>query len=103
MNNTPKPAWHLALIIIWYGVLLLGSGGLALLGLAFGSEAYRNKPIPFIELAIIVGPFLVSAALLAATLYCWNTGRQRAAYQLCGVSVLVIVAVFAFLTGGLGI
>nr|WP_298926615.1 hypothetical protein [uncultured Erythrobacter sp.] len=99
MSDQAKPVWHLVLMLIWYSILLIGSGGMALLGIALGSETYRGDPIPIAELVIFVGPLFVTAALLAGTIYCWNTGRQHVTYVLCGVSVVGILTVLGILYG----
>lgn len=78
--------------------MLLGSGAMLLLGLAFGSEAYRGKGIPLHELAVIGGPFIVAAALLVSTVLLWNTGKYRATYALFAMSLILLFAV-TFLFG----
>ncbi|MBV7259537.1 hypothetical protein [Erythrobacter crassostreae] len=101
-DNNSDSNWPLVPIVIWYCLLLLGSGSLFLLGLAFGSEAYRNSPIPLVELAFIAGPLVVSGGFFAATLYFWNTAKRQFAYGITAASVVVVLGSFA-VAGGLGI
>ena len=90
----------LVLMILWYALLLAGTGMLMFFGMAFGSEAYRDRGIPLIEWVIIAGPFLVCLAMLAATVWLWNAGKYKATYALCGASAISVSAVYV-LAGGL--
>lgn len=102
MSKGTRPIGPLVAMLIWYGLLLTGSAGLSLIGLMFGSEAYRSKAIPLAELAMIAGPLIISAALTGATVYLWNIGRTQAAYVLCGASVIAVFG-FAAFAGALGL
>jgi len=99
MSARTKPTWVLLLMILWYALLLMGTGALALLGAAFGSEAYRNNPIPIAELALIYGPFLAVLTLLLGTIVLWTKGKVREAIALWGASVFLGIA--AILFGGI--
>lgn len=90
------------LMLLWYALLIIGAGMLLLIGMAFGSEAYRDRGIPLFEWLIIGSPFLVAVALLAITIWLWKTARYNAAYLLCGLSVVLPVVAFAWY-GGLAI
>ncbi|MEL6528588.1 MAG: hypothetical protein AAFQ27_01415 [Pseudomonadota bacterium] len=92
----------LVLMIVWYALLAAGAGILLLIGLAFGTEAYRNNPIPMKELVIIAGPLVFVIALLVGTILLWNSGKPKLAYGLCALSVVCLVAVPVF-GGALGI
>ncbi len=89
----------LAAMLVWYGALLLGSGAIMLIGMAFGSEVYRDKGIPLEELLMIYGPFLATAVSMGATIYFWNKGRRGAAVGAWAVSVVMLLAGTTWLGG----
>lgn len=99
MSESDKPSWVLALIICWYVTLLLGSGFFAFLGTAFVSEPYRTRDISGLELAVILGPFFVTLALLLATMLLWKRDRIAEALSVFGISFALIAGVLFF--GGL--
>ncbi len=102
MTETKHSNLPLVTMLIWYALMIMGSGMLLLIGMAFGSEAYRDRSIPLLEWLIIGGPFLVAVAMLAATLWLWSRARYSAAYIVCAASVaLPVIALIWF--GGLAI
>ncbi len=102
MTETKPSNLPLAMMLIWYVLMIMGCGMLLLIGMAFGSEAYRDRAIPLLEWLVIAGPFVVAIALLVATLWLWNRARYSAAYAVCAVSIaLPIIALIWF--GGLAI
>ncbi|WP_298465183.1 hypothetical protein [uncultured Erythrobacter sp.] len=102
MEQEKRSSWPLVLMLLWYGLLLAGSALVLLMGLMFGSEVYRGRPMPFVEWAIILGPFVVSLALLLGTIFLWNTGRRTIAYALCGLT-LIAAPILLLGAGALGI
>ncbi len=99
MIENKARVWLLAVMMVWYGLLFVGAGLIALLGMAFGSEAYRNAPIPIAEMAIIYGPVLLVAALTIGTLVLWTNGKVNAAITVWVGSILLIP--IALLGGGM--
>ncbi|QUL39227.1 hypothetical protein [Erythrobacter sp. JK5] len=99
MTDSKPSNWPIVVMIAWYVVLLAGSAGIFLIGLMFGSEAYRGRPMPIIEWLLIGGPLVLNAALLATTIWLWNTGRRTASIALTGASLIVVVGLVAL--GGL--
>ena len=102
MTGEKQSNLPLVLMIIWYALTLIGTGLLLLFGLAFGSEAYRNNPMPLLEWIIIAGPFLLNVALLVLTIWLWTIGKRRGALMVCGLSLLGFVR-FLILAGAIGI
>ncbi|TRD10550.1 hypothetical protein FGU71_00820 [Erythrobacter insulae] len=88
MRTATPRSWPLILLLVWYGILLIGTGGMFLLALAFGSEAYRGRPIPLGEMAIICATVLITVAFIALTVYLWNTGQEQFVFMLFGLSVI---------------
>lgn len=94
MTEPKQAVWPFVLMLIFYGLMLVGSSVLLFFGLAFGSEAYRDRGIPFEELAMMSGPFVVSLALLVATVFLWNAGKYLVTYIMFGACFLMFF--FAF-------
>lgn len=99
MSEKNKPVWLLGVIMIWYALLFVGAGLIALMGMAFGSEVYRNDPIPMTEMAIIYGPVVVVALLATGTIALWTKDQINAAIGLWIASIAILVV--AVLGGGL--
>jgi len=102
MNAAKKPSGLLALMIVWYVCLLFLSGVWLLFGMAFGSEAYRGKPMPVLEWLIIGGPFVISTAFLVGTILLWKSGKTKIANILWASSGILVLAAMVF-GGMLGI
>ncbi|MEO9463422.1 MAG: hypothetical protein ABJ242_11895 [Marinomonas sp.] len=100
MSEQKQAIWPLVLMLIFYGLMLVGSAVLLFFGLAFGSEAYRERGIPLEELLMMSGPFIVSLALLVATVFLWNAGKYLATYIMFGATFLMFFLGF-FLSFGM--
>ncbi len=100
MTEQKQAIWPFVLMLIFYALMLVGSSVILFFGLAFGSEAYRDRGIPFEELAMMSGPFVVSLVLLVATVFLWNARKYLATYIIFGACFVMFF--FAFF-GGLGL
>ena len=97
MSEEKKPVWPLLVMLIWYAVLLAGSAMLLVIGLSFGSEAYRGAGIPFGELLPMIMPIALVVIFILSTVLLWNAGKYKIAYGLCGISLLpLLIALFGF-------
>ncbi len=94
-----KPGWMLAVMVCWYALCLLGTGFIALIGMAFGSEVHRGDPIPLLDTLMVIGPFLINIALLVATVVLWNKDKVREATLLWGASFLLALGAMGFFSG----
>ena len=95
----PKPSiFPLAIMSMWYLLLALGALLWFLFGILWSSEAYRGDGMPLIEWATILGPLLLTSALLIVTISLWKKGKRQITYAMFGVSLLVI-PVFLSVTG----
>ena len=99
MSDKKQPIWPLIVMLLFYGLLTIGAGGIFLLGLAFGSEAYRSAGIPLTELLLVAGPLLITILLILATVLLWNAKKYTATYILFGVSLLIILVMVPVLFG----
>ncbi len=94
-----KPVWLLAIMVCWYALCLLGTGLIALIGMAFGSEVHRGDPIPLLDMLVVLGPFLITLAFLVATVVLWTKDKVRETTLLWGASFLVALLAMAFFSG----
>ncbi|MEM8725249.1 MAG: hypothetical protein AAGE86_06990 [Pseudomonadota bacterium] len=92
----------LILMIVWYVFALLGTGLLLLVGVMFGSEVYRNEPMPLVEWVTIAGPFVLNVVFLIATILLWINGKRQAAFAIVGLSCVGFLG-FLVLGGAIGI
>ncbi|MEP2737229.1 MAG: hypothetical protein ABJP34_13140 [Erythrobacter sp.] len=99
MSETKQPIWPLIAMLVFYGLLLIGSGALLLLGLAFGSEAYRSAGIPLQELLLVSGPLIATLLLIIVTVLLWNAKKYTATYIIFGVSLLMVFGMVPLLFG----
>lgn len=99
MTGKPPSAAPLVLMTMWY--VLLGAGSLLwfFIGLMFGSEVFRDRGIPLMEWAMIVGPLLTTAALLISTIVLWKQGRRGITYALFAASLVLGAAGLSYVGG----
>lgn len=102
MSEARQSNLPLIFLIIWYLLAMVGTGGMLMIGLMFGSEVYRGRPMPLVDWVVIAGPFLVNVVLLILTIWLWNSGRRQATYAVFGLSILGFLG-FLVLGGALGI
>lgn len=96
MDSKRPSVLPLVLMIIWYALLLVGTGGFFLIGLMFGSEAYRGQPMPLIDWIRISGPILVNLALLGLTIMFWNKDLRPISFTITGLSVVAVLGAVLF-------
>ena len=94
-----KSSLPLILMMIWFAVLGVVSGGIALIGLAFSNEPGGRGNPSIIDYAIIFGPLLTTALLAGLCVFFWKKGNTSAAYLACAAPVLI----FALFAVGFGI
>ena len=99
MSDKKQAIWPLIVMLLFYGLLMIASGVIFMVGLAFGSEAYRSAGIPLQELLLVAGPLLITILLILATVLLWNAKKYTATYILFGVSLLLILVMIPFLFG----
>lgn len=99
MSDKKQAIWPLIVMLLFYGLLMIASGVIFMVGLAFGSEAYRSAGIPLQELLLVAGPLLITILLILATVLLWNAKKYTATYILFGVSLLLILVMIPVLFG----
>lgn len=95
MSEAKKPVWPLILMLLWYALFLAGSGFALILGLSFGSEAYRGAGMPAAEVLPFAIPFVLVIIATLSTVLLWHSDKRNLAYALCATSLFPFILGFA--------
>ena len=95
--STQRSKVPFILMMIWFGLLSMVTGGMALIGLAFANEPGGRGNPSIVDYALIFGPVIVTVILAGLCILAWQSGRTGWAYAMCAAPLLLLLPFTMFL------